>query len=256
MKIALNWISFISVILINALANILPINGYNTGQISAFYPNYFVPAGFTFSIWGVIYLLLLTYTIAYTYYVMQSAKFIVVNKYLNKINPIFLLTCVLNIAWIFAWHYLQVELSFIIMLFFLTALCKIFVVANKSIDGLSQTQRFFLYTPFTIYLGWISVATIANLTALLVKLSWTGLGIEAIYWSSLMILIAIALALFFLFKYATIGFAIVIAWALWGIKASQGNMQVINICSSAGILLLIGTIVFIILSKSRKRIAQ
>jgi len=74
MKIALNWIFFVSVILVNALANILPINGYNTGQVSGFYPNYFVPAGFTFSIWGIIYLLLFTYTIAFTYYNIKSDK--------------------------------------------------------------------------------------------------------------------------------------------------------------------------------------
>ena len=144
MKIAINWIFFVSVILVNALANILPINGYNTGQVSGFYPNYFVPAGFTFSIWGIIYLLLFTYAIAFTYYTIKSDKFPKVQAYLNKVNTLFLVTCILNISWIFAWHYLQVELSVLIMLFFLTALCKIFIESNKFVQLLKPTQVFFI----------------------------------------------------------------------------------------------------------------
>jgi benzodiazapine receptor len=256
MKIAINWIFFLSVILVNALANILPINGYNTGQISGFYPNYFVPAGFTFSIWGIIYLLLLVYTIAFTYYRINAGKFPKIQQYLNKVTPLFLVTCILNCSWIFAWHYLQVELSVIVMLFFLATLCKIFIEANKFTEVLTPTQSFLLITPFTIYLGWISVATIANFTALFVKLSWNGFGMEPIYWSGLMILIAIALGLLFLFKYGAIGFTTVIAWALWGINARQGRVEIINICSNAGLLILFGAIVFFILRKLKKRTAQ
>lgn len=256
MKIAINWIFFLSVILVNALANILPINGYNTGQVSEFYPNYFVPAGFTFSIWGIIYLLLLVYLIAFTYYTINAGKFPKIQQYLNKVTPLFLVTCILNCTWIFSWHYLQVELSVIIMLFFLAALCKIFIEANKFSELLTPTQSFLLTTPFTIYLGWISVATIANFTALFVKLSWNGFGMEPIYWSGLMILIAIVLGLLFLFKYDAIGFTTVIAWALWGINARQGKVEIINICTNAGLLILLGAMVFFISRKLKKRIAQ
>lgn len=256
MKIAINWIFFLCVIAVNALANILPINGYNTGQVSGFYPNYFVPAGFTFSIWGIIYLLLLAYTIAFTYYTINAIKFPKVQQYLDKANPLFLLTCILNISWIFAWHYLQVELSVIIMLFFLAALCKIFIIANKSIQGITFLQSFLLITPFTVYLGWISVATIANITALFVQFSWNGFGMDAIYWSSLMILVAIALGLHFLFKYNVIAYTMVITWALWGIKASQGKVKIINMCSTAGLLILFAAMLLFILGQLRKRIAQ
>jgi hypothetical protein len=256
MKIALNWIFFVSVILVNALANILPINGYNTGQVSGFYPNYFVPAGFTFSIWGIIYLLLFTYTIAFTYYNIKSDKFPKVKAYLNKVNTLFLVTCILNISWIFAWHYLQVELSVLIMLFFLAALCKIFIESNKFVQLLKPTQVFLLITPFTIYLGWISVATIANFTALFVKLSWSGFGIEAMYWSGLMIFIAVVLGLLFLFKYSAISFTMVIAWALWGIKARQGKEELINGISSVSLIILLGSIVFFVFGKAKKRLKQ
>ena len=256
MKIAINWIFFVSVIFTNALANILPINGYNTGQVSGFYPNYFVPAGFTFSIWGIIYLLLFTYTIAFTYYNIKSDKFSNVKAYLKKVNPLYLITCILNISWIFAWHYLQVEMSVIIMLCFLTALCKIFIESNKFVQVLKPTQVFLLITPFAIYLGWISVATIANFTALFVKLSWSGFGMEPIYWSGLMILIAIALGLLFLFKYGAISFTTVIVWALWGINARQGKVELISGVSSLGLLILLGSIVFFVFGKAKKRLTQ
>jgi len=126
MKIIITWLLFVGVIAVNALANILPINGYNTGQISAFYPNAFVPAGFTFSIWGVIYLLLLSYTIGFTYYSIkgQHPKAFI---FIERINTYFLLTCIFNMSWIVAWHYLQIELSVLIMLLFLTTLIQLFL---------------------------------------------------------------------------------------------------------------------------------
>jgi len=96
MKIIITWLLFIGVIAVNALANILPINGYNTGQISAFYPNAFVPAGFTFSIWGVIYLLLLSYTIGFTFYSFKPQQHPKAIKFIERVNTYYLLTFVFN----------------------------------------------------------------------------------------------------------------------------------------------------------------
>lgn len=222
MKIIINWLLFISMIAVNAMANILPINGYNTGQVSAFYPNAFVPAGFTFSIWGIIYLMLLNYTIAYTYYKLKPAQFEQVNKYLDRINNFYLGTCILNMAWIIAWHYLQIEISFLIMLLFLYSLIQLFLKSLSLSPALNKTQRFLLLSPFLVYLGWISVATIANATALLVAYNWSAFGIGVAYWSAFMILIAAVLGLVFLKKYNSYEYPMVIAWALWGIHSSQG----------------------------------
>jgi hypothetical protein len=222
MKIIITWVLFLGVIAVNALANILPINGYNTGQISAFYPNAFVPAGFTFSIWGVIYLLLLSYTIGFTYYTLKQEQNPKAFALIERINIYFLLTCVFNMSWIVAWHYLQIELSLVIMLLFLITLIQLFLKSNTIARDLTLTQRFILQTPFIVYLGWISVATIANTTALLVAYKWTALCIAPVYWSAAMILIAIILAVFMLLKFKAVPFALVVAWALWGIKASQG----------------------------------
>jgi benzodiazapine receptor len=239
MKILFNWVLFIVVIAVNALANILPINGYNTGQISGFYPNYFVPAGFTFSIWGIIYLSFLVYSITYTYYQLNQDKFPVINQYLDKVSPWYWATCILNASWILAWHYLQVLLSVLIMLLFLFALIQIFKSTQKIAKEMNLITRLSLVTPFSIYIGWISVATIANVTALLVKYQWTG-GIHPIYWSVIMIFVAVIAGVYFMQQFKTISYPLVIAWAIWGIKAAQGaKSNLIETASVIGLFILI-----------------
>lgn len=239
MKIIINWVLFILVIATNALANILPINGYNTGQISGFYPNYFVPAGFTFSIWGIIYLLLLNYSISYTYFSFKKQKFPEIKKYLDAIAPYYWFTCILNAGWILAWHYLQVVASVLIMLAFLVSLIKVFMIMQQEALTIKPLYQFLIKTPFSVYLGWISVATITNITALLVHLHWNGFGIDPINWTILMIAIAIVLGIYFIVQYKSIAYPLVLIWALWGIKAAQGpRNEWINQVTVIGILIL------------------
>jgi hypothetical protein len=253
MKIIGTWVLFLGVIAVNALANILPINGYNTGQISAFYPNAFVPAGFTFSIWGVIYLLLFSYTIGYTYFTFKRRQYPKAFALIEHINIYFLLTCFLNMAWIVAWHYLQIELSVVIMLLFLITLIQLFLISSTMVHDLTTTQKFILQTPFIVYLGWISVATIANITALLVAYKWNALNIAPVYWSALLILIAILLAVLMLKKFKAVPFALVVAWALWGIYNAQGPAApILASITAAGIGILITASVFTFFNKNIK----
>jgi len=220
-NLLVTWIFLAAMIAANALANILPINQLNTGQISAFYPNLFVPAGFTFSIWGIIYLLLINYTISFTYFTILSDKFPQVNTYLSSINKWFLATCCLNASWILAWHYLWIWTSVLIMLLFLSVLIYLFILGKKHQTLLNKTQSFLLYTPFLVYLGWISVATIANITALLVKIDWNGFGISPEIWSLIMMVTATILAIYFILVEKTVSYSLVIIWALWGIRAAR-----------------------------------
>jgi hypothetical protein len=253
MKIIITWILFIGVIAVNALANILPINGYNTGQVSAFYPNAFVPAGFTFSIWGVIYLLLLSYTIGFTYYSLKRQAYPKAFVFIERINIYFLLTCVFNMSWIIAWHYLQIEISVVIMLLFLITLIQLFLKTKTTAHDLNLTQRFILQNPFIVYLGWISVATIANITALLVAYKWTAFSIAPVYWSAAMILIAILLAVLMLKKFKAIPFALVVAWALWGIYNAQGPAApILARLTAGGIGLLISAVLFRFIQQFRE----
>ncbi|MGI9138205.1 MAG: hypothetical protein ACR2IM_04125 [Sediminibacterium sp.] len=238
MKTIINWLSFIGVVTVNALANIIPINGYNTGQISAFYPNYFVPAGFTFSIWGLIYLFFLNYSIAHTYFTFKQKQFPQIIKYLDQITPWYWATCILNIFWILAWHYLQILTSVVIMITFLLVLIQIFIYTRTLTKDIKLLHRFLIIAPFTVYIGWISVALIANISALLVYLQWNGWGLAPENWAVIMIAIAIVLAFCFSYFYDTIAAPLVITWALWGIMHGQGGqipllhtLSLIGICA-------------------------
>lgn len=256
LHIGVTWLLLIAVLAVNALANILPINGYNTGQISGFYPNYFVPAGFTFAIWSIIYLLLLAYAIAFSIYALKKDTSPVIQEYLKAINPYFCVTCLLNAGWILAWHYLQMLLSVAIMLSFLVILLLIFLRSHRYAPSLTRLQRLWLHTPFVVYLGWISVATIANITAMLVALKWQGAGISGIQWSILMMGIAIGLSLYIGFRFQVVSYALVVAWALWGIYKGQGGYsEGLSRVAGGGCFVLIALGVFMLLRPliSRKK---
>lgn len=216
----LNLLGFALVLTMNALANILPINGYNTGQVSAFYPNYFVPAGFTFGIWGIIYLLLMGYVICSLLSPLPSFPE-KARKLIVATTPYFLVTCVLNAGWIVAWHYLFLGLSLFIMLCFLITLIALFLRINTSKFELRPFYRFWIYHPFVVYLGWISVATIANITALFVGIGWQGEPFAATSWSILLILIALLLGIILVGIKKEPAYGFVLAWAFFGIHSSQ-----------------------------------
>jgi hypothetical protein len=152
-----------------------------------------------------------------------------------------------------AWHYLQIELSVLIMLLFLSTLIQLFLKTKTMALDLSLTQRFILQTPFIVYLGWISVATIANITALLVAYKWTALNIAPVYWSAVMILIAIVLAVLMVKKFQVVSFTLVVAWALWGIYNAQGPAApILASLTALGIGVLISTVLFTLIYKLRK----
>jgi hypothetical protein len=216
----LNLAGLALVIAVNALANILPINGLNTGQISGFYPNYFVPAGFTFGIWGIIYVLLIGFVVfGLTIGFGKADKASL--EILQSISMPFQITCLLNAGWILAWHYLQLGFSVVIMIGLLVFLIKIFMRLQKSILPTRTSYTFWLHQPFIVYLGWISVATIANITALLVGIGWQGGAIDPTVWSTMMIIIGLVLGIFFILRFRAYAYALVLCWAFFGIYSNQ-----------------------------------
>ncbi len=239
-----NWFALIIMLTANTLANALPINGYNTGQISAFYPNLFVPDGFTFSIWSVIYLLLIGFVVISTKWLWYRED-TDAGQLAAQIAPLFMTTCLLNAGWILAWHYLQVNVSVIIMLGFLGMLIYIYLKLQPYRTLLSPFQKLFLYIPFVVYMGWISVATVANITAMLVHYKWEGGPLSESAWSIIMISIASLLAMIFIWKKYDRAYAFVIVWALLGIYRGQGDMTpAIGYAALAGIvtILLLGVL--------------
>ncbi|MGL5916874.1 MAG: tryptophan-rich sensory protein, partial [Culicoidibacterales bacterium] len=171
-------IAYLLVILINTLANALPINGIAANEVSDLYANLFAPAGIAFSIWGVIFLTLGIYIIAQLP-VFQKRVSTAKNELLNTIAMYFVLSSVINVTWVFTWHYQWIWLSVILMIALLASLLFI----AKKIQAYTQKEPFSAFeqlsirVPFSLYVGWITVATIANVTTFLVSIGFTGFGI-------------------------------------------------------------------------------
>ncbi len=219
----INLIVFGLMVYMNYLANALPINGKTTGQLSAQYPNLFVPAGITFSIWGVIYLMLLAFVIL---------QFKEQNKPLiASIGWLFAISCLLNAAWIVAWHYEQLPLSLLIMFGLLATL--VFINLN-----IMKFSGFFTRATFGIYLGWICIATIANVTALLVNYHWGGWGISHETWAIIMIAAGTLISLTVICKLENPFVALAVIWAFIGIILNRINdFPAIVTAASIGIVL-------------------
>ncbi len=208
----------------NFLANALPLNGKTTGELSNLYPNLFVPAGFTFSIWGVIYTWVGIWVV---YQLVQSFRG-KDNAGVGKIGVFFLLSSLANAAWIVAWHYQLVPLSLVIMLIILGSLIVIYLRLGIGKGYHGTAARALVHSPFSIYLGWITIATIANVTTLLVDINWDGFGIDPITWTIVMVLITTLITLVVLWKRRDYTYALVSIWAFFGISSKRLDDLVVS----------------------------
>jgi benzodiazapine receptor len=233
--IILNILALVAVLTVNALANILPINGMNTGQISDLYPSLFTPAGFTFSVWSVIYLSLIVFSIAQIKVKDKS--------YFKELSLWFLLSCVANASWILVWHHLFIAASVVIMLVLLYSLTRIFLLLQR--NNLSQKEWFLILLPFIFYLSWICVATIADVSALLISIHWTGGFLSSTYWTITMIGIAAALGFYIAFRFKEPAFLLALMWAFFGIYSKWTETQNNVIVYTALISIVILGIVFV-----------
>lgn len=197
---------------VNALANLLPINGITTGAVSDSYPNLFAPAGLTFSIWGVIYLALGAYVV---YQLLLNWRLAGANYEMGQLGLWFSMSSVVNAAWIVAWHYNFISLTVVLMLALLLMLirCRLIVEQLSS----AKLNLRVVGLPFSLYLGWITVATIANVTTWLVQIQWQGFGILETYWTAAILLIGCAIGAATTFRFNDRAYAGVILWAYAGI---------------------------------------
>ena len=206
------------VIYTNYLANALPIGGVTTGEVSDLLDNLFTPTGFTFSIWGVIYLSLFIFLIS-LFWMSENQK-----PFISKVLVLFNINCLLNISWIFAWHYKIFPLSLIIMLGLLYTLIIISRVIKTSYKDFNSSYLYNVTSfSFNIYFGWITVATVANFTGLLVSYEWGGFGISHELWTSIVIVVASVIASITFIKNRAIWFLLPIIWAFYGIYFKHTN---------------------------------
>jgi len=242
----LNLLGFLGTVAVNALANVLPINNITTGALSDLYPNLFVPAGLTFAIWGLIYVLLGIFVI---YPLIPSVRRDPQKvDFVQKIGPLFFISCLANIGWIFAWHYQILPLSLIFMLILLGCLLFIYLRLNVGKSETTRAERYFAHLPFSVYLGWITIATIANVTALLVNINWNTWGLSEQFWAVAVIIVGIAIALSMLFTRKDIYYSLVVDWALLGILLKRLSVttvpdQTVVIVTIVGLVLITGGVV-------------
>lgn len=207
-------LSFIVMVGVNALANLLPLNGVNTGEVSDAYQNLFTPAPLTFAIWGVIYLGLLGYVIGQltpARVERDPAR----QKMLVQVGVLFILSSLANAGWIFAWHYRQIALSMAFMVLILAALLRIGWLLRT--PHCNPAEELTLRMPFGLYIGWITVATIANATALLVSLGWSGFGLSQPFWTVAILLVGTAIAGVTMYQLRNAAYGLAVLWAYVGI---------------------------------------
>ncbi len=250
-------IAFISMVVINGVGNLLPLNGMSTGAVSDSYPNIFAPAGLTFAVWGVIYALLLGYSI-YQFGPFKKDCEATDSKLMNSIAFYFIISSLANAAWIFSWHFKLIPLSMLFMAIIL--ICLIFVNSAIKKNKLSNKEKFFLKLPFSVYFGWITVATIANATVLLVSLGWNGFGISETVWATIIIFVGTLIGVVTMLKNRDIVYGLVLIWAYLGIlikhtSASGFNSQYTEVITVVVISILLFVIkeAVIIMPKIKKK---
>lgn len=245
----LNLIFFISMIVMNALANILPLGNGNTGSISNKYPNLFTPAPITFSIWGVIYLMVSVFIMVQLGILGDQA----LSQSIIKITGFwFIISCVLNIAWLLSWHYDEIPISMIIMICLLISL--IILTSRLSPEKIAQVDNantniwatISIYA-FDIYLGWITAATVANASVLLVRLGWKRFGLSEQFWTiTILLVVAILGSMFIIVSHRYMSGAAVV-WAICGILTKHVSQSgyggkypaIITVCVIGIVLILL-----------------
>ncbi len=210
-----NLAGLVLVLAVNGLANALPLNGITTAAVSALVRVYFVPAGYVFAIWGLIYLLLLTMVI---WGLTPGARPTVVRG-----GPWFAVSCLANASWLFAWHYQRFPLTMALMAVLLASLIALYLRLGVGRPGASRAARWLARLPISIYLGWISVATIANATTALAHAGWGGWGLSPTLWADILLGVATLLAAAMAWLRRDLAFGLVVVWAQVGIALAQAT---------------------------------
>jgi len=238
----------LATIAINGLATGLPLNGQSTGEISDRFPSLFTPAGYVFSIWGVIYLGLLAYMV---FQALPSQR---TNPRMRSIGWLYVLSGVANSVWIFLWHYNQFAWSLVVMLVLLASLVGIYLRLSPFTRSVGAAERWTTHIPFSIYLGWITVATVANAATVLLDWNWAGGPLSPAVWAILMIAVATVLGLIFALREVNPAYVLVLVWAFAGIAVKQSATPVVAWTAiGAAVLLVVAVIAGLLRSRSAGR---
>jgi benzodiazapine receptor len=219
----------------NGAANAIPLNGRNTGEISDSFQVLFVPAGYVFAIWLIIYIGIGAYTI---YQALPGQR---TNPRLRRSGWLFALGSLANGAWIFAWHFGLYPLSLAIMLVLLGSLITGYLKLDIGRKGFKPVENWTIAIPYSLYLGWITVATIANVTAVLSNLGFEGGGVSPLAWTLILLTVGVLLAGLMAFTRGDVAINLVLIWAFAGISVRWLELPVLNVAgfAAAGLVLVL-----------------
>ena len=244
-----NIIFFGLTVVVNSLAGgTTLIGGQVTAAVSDANPTLITPAGYVFSIWGVIYMLLGVFVV-YQALPSQQGK-----EYQSKIGWLFVLSSLINIGWLFLWQFEYLSLSVVLMFLLLATLISIYVRLRIGKSAVSLRERLAVQLPFSVYLGWITIASIANVAATLVSIGWDGFGISPETWAILVVAVALIITILMLFTRKDVAYSLVIIWALVGIGVKQsGNQTIVMLAEISAAIVAIALISTILVTQIRKK---
>lgn len=204
-------VSLVGTIFINYMAQMKPLNGMTPGEVSDSLPNLFVPAGLTFSIWGIIYLMLAVFTV-FQFGIGGTTP---AANMLDSVRIIFIINMLANMAWIFTWHYRKFVLSQVLMAVNLITL----ILINLRLDKLVLTglEKIVFRLPFSLYFGWVTVATVASVTSYFVAKGWKRLGLSEQSWAIIILIVAAVISTVTMIVRHDIAYGLVFIWAYIGI---------------------------------------
>jgi hypothetical protein len=240
-----NILSVVLALTVNILASTLPLNGQNTGEISDRFQVFFVPAGYVFAIWGVIYIGWIAFAI---YQALPAQK---ESPRLRKLGYLFALSGLLNAAWLFCWHYNQFGLSVLVMLGLLGLLIASYLRLDVARTRVGTAEKWCVDIPFSVYLGWITVATLANVTDLLYYVNWNGFGIAPEVWAVILLLVASLVGLLMALTRRDAAYLFVLVWSFAGIAVKQAATPMVAYTAWAAAAVALGLAVYSIVARRR-----
>lgn len=240
----INAVAFTCMVLVNVLAETIPLAGNTTGRISALYPSPIAPAPFSFAIWGFIYLYLLVFVAAQLIMKQNSTA-------TEALGPWFLISCIANIAWLFSWHYQAMTMAMIFIALLLVSL----IVIEKRLRSMRATtyQRWMIRAPFGVYYGWITVATIANVSVWLSSIGFTGWVLPSQLWQVIVLLLGCAILCAGILINHDIPYGLAGLWAYAGIMIRQLSLDTTGTSyfwSLAAIIISCAVILLVIMFKA------
>ena len=244
----MNVLAFALTVVVNGLAGSTRIlGGKLTSEISDANPTLITPAGYVFSIWGIIYVLLGIFVV---FQALPSQKG---RDFHERVGWLFVLSSLLNIVWLFLWQYEYLSLSVVVMFLLLASLIAIYLRLHIGKSKVALREKLAVHLPFSVYLGWITIATIADVSVTLVSVNWDGFGISQETWAILVIAIAVLITLLVLATKKDVAYALVIIWALLGIAVKQtANQNIVMATEIGAVVIAVALVVSVLVSRLRR----